>query len=261
MKALLILALALATATALDVRRVSRSNAASLQAADVCASGKQQSPVNIIWNNTVCVRQGEAGAVPFGVSHHFKPAANATVKNDGNTLTVTGDFGFLTVGGCNPCDGQEYTVQNIAFKAPAEHQLDGRTYAAEIQITTQKKGASDILVESVFLYQQPDGGFLNSFLEAIDLFHSPASGATNTISKNTVDLKTLKEAYRSEFYTYKGSLTASPCTEGATWVVYKTPVGATKEQIATLTSTVNKASSRAAQDLNGRQVTWYRKRQ
>jgi len=258
MKLLLVaLVLAIGAASALDVHRSMRAT----QDANVCSSGMQQSPLNIIFNSTVCVRNGEVGSIQYKVNHHYKHAVNATVTNNGNSLVVAGDFGHLTVGGCNPCDGQEYTVQGITFKAPAEHQLDGRAYAAEIQITTQKKGGSDILIESIFLYQQPDGGFLNSFLDNIDLFHAPSTnGATTTLSATQVDLKTLKEAYRGEYYTYKGSLTSAPCTEGATWVVYRTPIGVTKEQLASLVALTPAAGTRAVQPVNGRQVIWFRKR-
>jgi len=254
----LLLVLALTAAAA---RRVGEHQGPVTPAPDVCSSGKQQSPVNVQLNSTVCVRHGEVGSIPFKVNHHYQHAVNATVTNNGASLVVNGNFGFLTVGGCNPCDGQEYTVQSITFKAPAEHQLDGKQYAAEIQISTQKKGGTDALIESIFLYQQPDGGFLNSFLDKIDLFHAPsASGNSNTLTASPVDLKTLKEAYRGEYFWYKGSLDASPCTEGVTWVLYRTPVGVTKEQMAALTQLVAASGTRAVQPLNGRQVTWYRKR-
>ena len=57
-----------------------------------------------------------------------------------------------------------------------------------------------------------------------------------------------------EYYSYSGSLTTPPCTEGVRWVVLKTPVQASAEQIATFKSRMGPATNRPVQPLNARTI-------
>jgi len=232
----------------------------AIRQADVCSSGKAQSPIDVVFDKTTCVRSGEVLALPYKINRHYKVAANVTVQKVDNTITAKGDFGFVTVGGCNPCDGQGYNIVQVALKAPAEHTFDGKRYAGELQITHQKQGSTgsnDLLVSSVFFYQQADGGFTNSFLDSIDVAHASATAATMT---GLVDLEKLKESFRGEFFTYKGSLVNQGCPETVQWVLYRRPLGVTADQLKAVQTAVGNTTPRAAQAVNDRQVMWYRKR-
>ena len=55
------------------------------------------------------------------------------------------------------------------------------------------------------------------------------------------------------YYTYMGSLTAPPCTEGVTWFVLKTPVEISAEQISAFAK-LYPHDVRPPQPLNGRVV-------
>jgi carbonic anhydrase len=55
------------------------------------------------------------------------------------------------------------------------------------------------------------------------------------------------------YYTYMGSLTAPPCTEGVTWFVLKTPVDISAEQIKAF-ARLYPHDVRPVQPLNGRIV-------
>jgi carbonic anhydrase len=57
-----------------------------------------------------------------------------------------------------------------------------------------------------------------------------------------------------EYYSYSGSLTTPPCTEGVRWVVLKTPVQASAGQIATFKSRVGPATNRPVQPVNARMI-------
>jgi len=230
--------------------------AGAAPAADLCSSGKQQSPIDVITDKTECVRHGEAGAQKFRIDLHYQPTVNLSVSNSGNAINVAGNLGFATVGGCNPCNGQEFDVTNVALRQPAEHTINGRRYLAELQITHQKKGGSEQIISSVFFYQQPDGGFHNGFLEQLDFFNLPAATQSKALL-GSVDLNKLYEAFRGEFYSYAGSTTSSPCSENVTWVLYKTPLGLTKLQVDAAKAAI-KGDFRAVQSVGDRKVTWYR---
>jgi carbonic anhydrase len=55
------------------------------------------------------------------------------------------------------------------------------------------------------------------------------------------------------YYTYRGSQTAPPCTEGVTWFVLKTPVDISPEQISAFAK-LYPHDVRPLQPLNGRVV-------
>jgi carbonic anhydrase len=55
------------------------------------------------------------------------------------------------------------------------------------------------------------------------------------------------------YYTYEGSVTAPPCTEGVTWFVMKTPTEISADQIAKFAKLYPR-DVRPVQPLNGRVV-------
>jgi carbonic anhydrase len=57
-----------------------------------------------------------------------------------------------------------------------------------------------------------------------------------------------------DYYTYSGSLTTPPCTEGVRWVVLKTPTQASAKQIETFKNRVGPTTNRPTQPLNARTI-------
>jgi carbonic anhydrase len=238
----------------------------------ICQTGKRQSPINIMRDQTVCVREGEFEGVRRKINFHYWPAHGLETVNTGHTLKVKSHVGFVTVGGCNPCDGQRYHLKQINFRTPAEHTIDASAtrsgrYPLELHLVHQKEGATglnDLLFIAIFFYQQLDGGFPNKFLHQLEIHHAPTTtGGKFKLSSWVNIFDSLKEALTGEYYTYDGSITTPTCDETVQWFVMKTPLGATKEQIASLNNIFNAnnngGNARGTKDLNGRRVYWYRK--
>lgn len=241
-----------------------------------CSSGTQQSPINIDTKTAVCVRHGEDNAKQYRIDYHYIPVANLTLQHSGNALKVKGDLGYVTIGGCNSCDGQEYYVKQLKFHAPSEHTFDTTPTQdghkkMELHIIHQKKGSTglnDLLVVAVLFYIQPEGGFPNSFLDTVNWPNAPKTPLTGVTINTPVNLHKLREAFRGEHYYYKGSLTAPPCTENVQWFVMKHPLGVTQQQFDTINSLFGgnsafangQGNSRVVQPLNNRQVIWYRRK-
>jgi len=236
-----------------------------------CQSGKHQSPIDIAAHQTVCVREGESSAQPYRINYHYKLAQNLSMAFNGYSLQVAGDLGFVTIGGCNPCDGLEYDFKQFHFHAPAEHTIDGKRYPMELHLVHQKKGSSDLqdlLFISIFFYVQPDGGFPNSFLENIDWNHAPSDASKPNSINGYVDLHRLKESFRGEYWTYDGSLTTPSCDETVKWFIMKRPLGVTADQLSKIQTLFQNnpsfangnGNNRATQPINDRKVTWFRKR-
>jgi len=241
----------------------------------LCSTGKAQSPININTTAATCVRASEPDAKPFRLDFHYKPGHNLTLQNNGHALQVKGDLGFLTVGGCNPCDGQKYHVKQVNFHAPSEHSInteptkDGH-YAMETHIVHQKEGSAglnDLVTLVIMWYKQPAGGFSNSFLDSIDWANAPADTTRQTVISNKVRLSKLKEAFEGEYFSYFGSLPVPPCTEGVQYFVMKRPLGVTEQQLGTIQALYannksfanGRGNSRNVQPLNDRKVWYYRK--
>jgi len=57
------------------------------------------------------------------------------------------------------------------------------------------------------------------------------------------------------YYSYKGSLSRPPCTEGVKWVVFRHALGATREDIQAISSLQGTGgNARPVQELDGRLV-------
>jgi carbonic anhydrase len=56
------------------------------------------------------------------------------------------------------------------------------------------------------------------------------------------------------YYRFSGSLTTPPCSEGVRWLLMKTPLTASKEQIASFEKAIHHHNNRPVQALNGRVV-------
>ena len=63
----------------------------------------------------------------------------------------------------------------------------------------------------------------------------------------------LPAAAKRPYYTFLGSLTEPPCTEGVLWLVLKSPIQVSKEQLADF-SAVSRNNARPVQPANGRVV-------
>jgi len=70
--------------------------------------------------------------------------------------------------------------------------------------------------------------------------------------EESIDLNKLLPENRS-YWTYMGSLTTPPCTEGVLWMVLKQPVQLAAEQVA-IFSRVYRNNARPLQPANGRLV-------
>ena len=237
-----------------------------------CSTGTAQSPINIETEKTTCVRHGEDAAKQYRIDYHYLPQKNLSLVHNGNTLKVKGDLGYVTIGGCNPCDGQEYVVRQFHFHTPSEHTIDATAqktgkYEMELHIVHQKKGSTglnDLVFVTILFYIQPDGGFNNWFLDNINWAWAPKTAGASTTIQGFVDLMRLKESLHGEYFSYKGSLSTPPCTESVQYFIMKNPLGVTKEQAQIMKDLFvknGKGNSRPVQALNNRPVVWYRRRQ
>jgi carbonic anhydrase len=208
---------------------------AELDAQYAACNGKAQSPVDI-------ARPEKAALPPLQFEYHAGPINY--VINNGATIRVNyyapGSEDYLTVG------DKRYELTQFHFHHPSEETIDGKPYDMVVHLMHQ---ASDGEVAGVAV--------LVKIGKANPAITKLWSNMPNTEGQQEVpDLVLSPAAFLPEalsYYTYVGSQTAPPCTEGVRWFILKTPVEMSKKQIRQFAK-LFPHDVRPVQPLNGRVV-------
>ena len=197
-----------------------------------CKCGAAQSPIDLT---------SDAQAQPHDLTFRYAPAPLAVVNN-GHTIQVDYAPGSTLVSG-----GRQYTLQQFHFHHSSEHTVDGIPADMELHLVHQD-AAGRLAVVGIFL----TAGGRNEALEPV-WAHMPArKGERRLVSEIAVNAADLLPADLS-YYSYDGSLTTPPCTEGVRWFVLRSPVEVSPEQLARFAA-LYPHNSRPTQPLNERTV-------
>ncbi|XP_015898654.3 alpha carbonic anhydrase 1, chloroplastic [Ziziphus jujuba] len=214
-----------------------------------CSNGKMQSPVNIV-NNQVT-----RGKTFKSLTRIYNPC-NSTLINNGFNVGIH----FEEYAGVMVVDGKNYTLKQLHYHSPSEHQLQGVQYPVEQHLVHRADDGSSSVVAILYQYDKPDP-FLAKFMDKLTELakENCQSHEQAHIAVGTLDLKLLKKQTR-KFYRYIGSLTTPPCTEQVIWNILARVRSISKEQVEALKAPVRsncKNNARPLQPLNGRQVELY----
>jgi carbonic anhydrase len=196
-----------------------------------CKTGHQQSPIDI--RKTI---PSDLPAIKFG----YQPSPLKIIDN-GHTVQVNYAPGsWITVG------DKRYQLLQFHFHHPSEEEIDGKPHAMVAHLVHSDDGGNKAVV-AVLLSR----GESNALLKTV-FAHIPATKGkeeTSEITINASDLLPKKVAY----YTFPGSLTTPPCSEGVTWYVLKTPNTLSKEELDTFAK-LYPHNARPVQPSNDRKV-------
>ena len=196
----------------------------------LCGEGTRQSPIDIA---------GAGAASPDSIRATYRRSA-LTLVNTGSTVNVLAD-GHLSI------SGERFDLQQLHFHAPSEHTLGGAVYGMEVHFVHR---SSDGRLAVVGAFMRP--GEENPALKDI-LANIPAHpGETLVVPETTIDPAELLPP-SGDGYTYAGSLTTPPCTEGISWYVVARPVEVSEAQIAEFRARFG-MNARPVQPLGGRTV-------
>lgn len=199
----------------------------------LCGEGVEQSPVDI----TGYV-EGEGPAVSF------------LYRTDARRVANTGTFVRVEYGGESRLrlDGDEYRLDHLHLHYPAEHHIDGESFALEMHLV-HVRASGEVAVVGV-LYRT---GAANPAIQAIiDAAPRPneARDALPALSAAAFLPQTLG------YYAYMGSLTTPPCSESVRWLVMSETGEVSRAQVATMASmTGGGANNRPLQPLGNRSIT------
>lgn len=196
-----------------------------------CESGSHQSPINI----SMPRHSQQQERLVF----HYQSSLVRALDN-GHTIQVN-----VPSGSELHLNGRTYSLRQFHFHDPSEHHVDGRAYPMEIHLVHQdQKG--HVVVIGVFV----DMGSPNQSLA--DIWAMLPMKAGELGSEHLFNPQALIPS-NSHHFSYHGSLTTPPCTEGVQWIVLRDPIAMSTQQIAQFTSIIGK-NSRPVQPLRGRRV-------
>lgn len=175
-----------------------------------CAKGKRQSPIDIHEGIKVDLES---------IRFEYRPSA-FTVVDNGHTIQVN-----LPPGNAITVAGHRYELVQFHFHKPAEERVDGKPFDMVVHLV-HKDASGKLAVVAVLLEK-------GSAQEAVQSVwnHLPLEKGDEVEAGVPLDPTALLPAEHG-YYTYMGSLTTPPCSEGVLWMVMKQPVGVSADQLA-----------------------------
>jgi carbonic anhydrase len=199
-----------------------------------CGSGHEQSPVDI--------RGAHLNKALQPIEFHYI-SAPVQLENTGKTVRVHVRPGSYII-----ADGQRYDLQEFHFHHPSEEAVKGKLTDMAAHLVHKSADGKIAVIAVRFSMERGDP---NALLAAL-WPHLPAkAGQTEDIS-DMINPGGLLPADRG-YWTYTGSLTAPPCTEGVRWFVFEDVLSMSRSQLRAFTSIVP-MNARPLQDLHGRRI-------
>jgi len=196
-----------------------------------CSSGKIQSPLNIVG--------------PFEKSKEtlFVDYAPSQLKilNNGHTIQVIPAAGSKLM-----VNKEVFDLLQFHFHRPSEEKVDGKGSAMVIHFVHKSKEGK-LAVIGVLLEEGSDNPSIKTLWENLP----PKVGEEYVPEKVEFDPSSLIPTDTSHF-TYEGSLTTPPCTEGVMFYIMKTKVEVSKSQVNKFPFKLN---ARPVQKQNARKIS------
>jgi carbonic anhydrase len=199
-----------------------------------CKTGTEQSPIDI--------QSAEKSDLP-AIRFEYKNGPLHIINNGYTAVRVdyvhSGDF--LIVG------DKRYELTQFHFHRPSEEYIHGKPYDMVLHLM-HVTGDGKVAGVAVLL----KAGSANATIEQLWEHMPKTAGKSEEIGGVEVNPANLLP-HNTGYYTYLGSQTAPPCTEGVTWFVLKTPVDISAEEISAFAK-LYPHDVRPVQPLNGRVV-------
>jgi carbonic anhydrase len=201
-----------------------------------CGIGQHQSPVDLT---------GGAQGTVNGLKWSYPKADQPTYLNNGHAGQVTMPLGYA---GALSIGKDAYPLIQFHLHAPSEHVVNGVAHDAELHYVHVRNDGK-IAVLGVFLDVGAENPALDRVLKNIPLTEGSVVGPA--VSPGAF---LPAKSDRQSFYTYAGSLTTPPCSEGVSWYVQSQPITLSAAQLDALKA-IHDENARHAQPANGRVVT------
>jgi carbonic anhydrase len=178
----------------------------------LCERGRRQSPIDI--------RDGlRVDLEP--VQFDYKPGFFSIIDN-GHTVDVQ-----LAAGSAIELGGRRYELAGFHFHLPSEERVEGRGFEMSIHLV-HRDARGRLAVVALLAEEGEEHPAVQQVWN-----HLPLEKHELVAAPVEFDPATLLPSDR-RYYTYMGSLTTPPCTEGVLWIVLQQPIRISPEQRAIL---------------------------
>ena len=175
-----------------------------------CATGNRQSPIDLRDGMKVDLEQ---------IVFDYRPSS-FNVTDNGHTVQVNvGGGNYITVG------GRSYELLQFHFHRPSEERINGKSFEMVVHLE-HKDAEGKLAVVSVLL----ERGKAQTMIQTV--WNNLPLEKNDTVSPSIILDPADVLPPRRDYFTYMGSMTKPPCSEGVLWLVMKQPVQASPAQMA-----------------------------
>jgi carbonic anhydrase len=189
--------------------RAEKASGGTKPETDLCARGTRQSPIDI--------RDGIAVDLE-PIKFDYRPSGFSVVDN-GHTVQVN-----VAPGNVLEVTGRRYELEQFHFHRPSEERINGRQFELSVHLVHRDAEGRSAVV-AVVLERGAAQPVVQQVWNSLPLEKNDAAPGLGAI-----DLNALLPTDR-RYYTYMGSFTTPPCSEGVLWMVMQQPVPASAAQI------------------------------
>ena len=199
----------------------------------VCKLGQRQSPIDI--------RDAKKASLP-PIQFNYKPSP-LKIINNGHTIQINYAPGsFITVG------EKRYELRQFHFHHPSEEHVNGKAYDMVVHLV-HADSEGQLAVVAVLLRSASTNPLIQRLWENLPRTEGKEESITG-VEVNAAELLPKSLGY----YTFEGSLTTPPCSEGVTWFVLNTPAEVSADQVAAFAK-LYPHNARPTQPSNGRSIS------
>jgi len=196
-----------------------------------CGTGNRQSPIDLRDGIKVNLEQ---------ISFDYHPSSFNEVNNGHTVQVEVGSGNFITVA------NQTYELQQFHFHRPSEEKINGKGTEMVMHMV-HKSADGKFAIIAVLLERGQPHNLIQTVWDNLPLEKHEVVAPSIVIDP----MDALPE--KREYFTYMGSLSEPPCTEGVLWMVFKQPRQASPAQMA-LFSRLYPLNARPVQAVGGRMV-------
>ena len=179
---------------------------------EACAKGQRQSPIDIKDGARLDLQP---------ILFDYKPSP-LRIIDTGHTVQVNyAEGSTITVA------GERYELKQFHFHKPAEERIDGRRFDMVAHLVHRSLDGRLAVVAVLLEAREQPHAFLRALWPHLPLEQERESAPKDVV----IDVNALLPEART-YFTYIGSLTTPPCSEGVLWLVLKTPVEVAPDQVA-----------------------------
>ena len=200
-----------------------------------CGTGKTQSPIDI---EESAAKKSDLPAIAFD----YKPSPLKIVDNGHTVQVIYAPGSSITVA------GKQYELVQFHFHKPSEEKINGKPSDMVVHLVHRDRDGK-LAVVAVLL----QAGASNSLIETLWKNVPKEKEKETDVQGVQVNAADLLPANKAAYYTFMGSLTTPPCSEGVTWFVHKARTTISKDELASFAKLYS-MNARPTQAVNGREI-------